>query len=270
MAEWLWFNGKVVEARQVHISPADRGLLLADGVFETMRAQAGRILWLSDHLARLRAGAALLGIPVPFPDDSIAEGLLELTDRAAAPLAALRLTLTRGPGRRRGLWPPDDPVQPTLLGSIAPIAAVPMPAAARLVICRSTRRNEFSPLTRVKHLSYGDALLARREAGDRNATDAVLLNTRGHVACSTVGNIFVRDRNGWATPPLDDGALPGLARARALVALGAEQRSIEASALRSVDAAVLTNSLGITPVSHLDDRPLGVVESPAALAKLYD
>lgn len=262
----LWLNGRLLDANAVHIAPSDRGLLLADGLFETIRASAGELLWLDDHLARLRAGAGLLGIPVPLPDDAIGVGLRDLVRQNNLPDGAVRLTLTRGPSTRRGLWPPDEPAAPTLIGSVAPSAA---PAPARLILCRTTRRNEFSPLSRVKYLAYGDSILARREALAKGGTDAVLLNTQGNVACCTVGNIFARLDNGWATPPLSAGALPGLARARLLAAIDAEERTLAPHDIANAREVVITNSLGATIASHVEGRALTASSICPELAALF-
>jgi branched-chain amino acid aminotransferase len=262
----VWLNGRLVDASAAQIAPSDRGFLLADGLFETIRASAGQLLWLDDHLARLHAGAALLGIPLPFPDDEIGAGLQALVRASGLPNAAVRLTLTRGPSSRRGLWPPDEPATPTLLGSVAPLAA---PTPARLIVCTATRRNEFSPLSRVKYMAYGDAIVAKREALAREATDAVLRNTHGNVSCCTVGNIFVRLDGGWVTPPLNDGPLPGLARARLLAATGAQERTLSAGDLGTAREAVITNSLGATAVARLEGRALAAPSIGAEMAALY-
>jgi branched-chain amino acid aminotransferase len=262
----LWLNGRLVETDAARIAPSDRGFLLADGLFETIRASAGGLLWLDDHLARLHAGAALLGIPAPLSDDAIAAGLKSLVDASGLVDAAVRLTLTRGPSSRRGLWPPDEPPAPTLLGSIAPLAA---PAAARLIVCTATRRNEFSPLSGIKHIAYGDSILARREALAKGATDAVLLNTRDKVSCCTVGNIFVRLDGGWVTPPLSDGPLPGLARARLLARIGAQERTLSVRDLQNTHEAIITNSLGVTAVAHLEGRALDALSIGAELAAIH-
>jgi branched-chain amino acid aminotransferase len=263
----VWLNGRLLDASAAHIAPTDRGFLLADGVFETIRACAGELLWLDDHLARFRAGARLLGIPVPLSNDAIRAGLRDLVRANGLPDGAVRLTLTRGPSARRGLWPPDEPAAPTLLGSVAPLAA---PAPARLIFCGTTRRNAFSPLSRVKYLAYGDAILARREAITMGGTDAVLLNTSGNVACCTVGNIFMRDDGGWATPPLSDGPLPGLARKRVLAALHAEERTLSHDDLVGAREAIITNSLAITAVSHLEGRPLPAPSILPDLDAIYE
>jgi branched-chain amino acid aminotransferase len=263
----VWLNGCLLDADAARIAPSDRGFLLADGVFETVRAAGGDLVWLADHLVRLHAGAALLGIPVPLSDDAIAAGLRDLVRANNLPDGAVRLTLTRGPSARRGLWPPDEPAAPTLLGTAAPRAA---PAPARLILCGTTRRNEFSPLSRVKSLAYGDAILAKREALAAGATDAVLLNTSGHVACCTVGNIFVRGVRGWATPPPGDGALPGLARARVLDVTGAEERRLTEDDIAQAREVIITNSLGITAVSHLEGRALPCAPISAELDAIYE
>jgi len=256
-----------MEATAAHIAPTDRGFLLADGVFETIRAYAGDLLWLDDHLARLHSGAGLLGIAVPLSDAAIATGLRELVDASGLPDGAVRLTLTRGPSARRGLWPPDDPATPTLLGTVAPLAAPAAPA--RLIFCTTTRRNALSPLSRVKYLAYGDAILAKREALAGDATDAVLLDTSGHVACCTVGNIFVRSDSGWATPPLSDGPLPGLARGRLLNAIDAQERRLSPGDVCAAREIIITNSLGITLVSHLEGRALPVCSMASDMTAIY-
>ena len=61
----IHLNGRLIDAGDARIDPADRGLLLADGLFETLRAHGGRPFCLDLHLARLAAGAALLGLPPP-------------------------------------------------------------------------------------------------------------------------------------------------------------------------------------------------------------
>ena len=91
----LWLNGHLRDAGTARIAPSDRGFLLGDGVFETIRATAGRPRHLGHHLARLRHGAAVLAIPVPWPDEQLAEAIGQV---AGAADQAVRVTLSRGPG----------------------------------------------------------------------------------------------------------------------------------------------------------------------------
>ena len=229
------------------IPPEDRGLLLGDGLFETMLATDGALPHMAAHLDRLAAGCQTLNLPF---DRAEAERLV----RAAAPAQgrfAVRLTLTAGVGGR-GLDRPAAPV-PRLFATAAPAPPVTTPAT---LIVAQTRRNEGSPAARLKTLSYLDNVLARAEAREAGADEAVMLNNRGEVACAGAANLFwiVGDR--LFTPRLDCGVLAGITRARVLARRPVEEVAAGVEALEAADAIVLTNSLiGARPVSRLGQRP---------------
>ncbi|MGQ3674577.1 aminotransferase class IV [Xanthobacter sp. TB0139] len=241
------FNGTLLEADAVHILPADRGFTLGDGLFETIRIRAGRMQRLTAHLSRLVRGAQVLDIAMPAYN--LASALEDL--RAANELenGVLRLTLTRGPGPR-GVLPPSEP-EPTLLITAAPMPPRPLPA--RLIVASATRRNEFSPLSGIKSLNYLDNILARQEAARLGADDALLLNTQGHIAESSIANIFAVMEGRLVTPPVSDGALPGVMRA-ALLGQGAREKTLTPDDLMAAEELFLTSSLGIRPVATLGKR----------------
>lgn len=245
----LWLGTGLVPQDGAAISPLDRGFTLGDGLFETLRVASGRVLRVEAHLARLGAGARVLGLPLPTLDLAAA---IEATAAANA-LAdgALRLTLTRGVGPR-GVLPPADPV-PTLVITAAPL---PPPAPpARLVIVDGTRRNERSPLAQVKSLNYLDNILARQEAAARGADDGVLLNTRDAVAETSIANLFAVIDGALVTPPRAAGVLPGIMRAEVL-AHGAVERLLTTADLMRADEIFLTSALGIRSVAALEGRDL--------------
>jgi branched-chain amino acid aminotransferase len=257
----LYLDGRMVELAQARIDPRDRGFLLGDGLFETMRADRGRVPFLDRHLDRLEAGAAVLGIPLPRSRDAIAEACFEVlhANQLGDSLAAVRLTLSRGPGPR-GLAPPADPA-PTLLVAAALMAdAAPAPARA---VMSSIRRNEHSPLSRTKSLNYLDNVLALREACERGANEAILCNTAGRLACASAANLFLVRDGALLTPGLDEGVLPGITRAVLLetardLGIPAEQVVLPTSALERADEALLTNSLvGVRPVVEIDGERVG-------------
>ncbi|MFG1464817.1 aminotransferase class IV [Xanthobacter sp. DSM 24535] len=245
----VWLNGVLVPEDAAHIAPGDRGFTLGDGLFETVRAQGGVPLRLDAHLARMALGARVLGLPVPAMDfEAAARAVLEAN---ALQDGVVRITLSRGSGPR-GVLPPSAP-RPTLLITAAPAAAPPAPA--RLIISRVTRRNEFSPLHAVKSLNYLDNILARQDAATQGADDALLLNTQGRVAESTIANLFAVIGDLLVTPPVSEGALPGIMRAAILREHGSEL-PLRVEDLAQAQEIFLTSSLGIRSVSHLDGRPL--------------
>lgn len=226
----------------------DRGMLLGDGLFETMLARNGVIAQLPAHLDRMAAGCAVLGLP--FDRDAAQRAVV-----GAAPgegRFAVRLTLTAGSGGR-GLDRPDAPVV-RLFATAAPSSPVTAPAA---LIVANTRRNEGSPASRLKTLSYLDNVLARAEARSAGADEAVMLNNRGEIACAAAANLVWLADGRLFTPRLDCGVLAGITRARLLAAEPVEEVAVGIEALDRAEAVVLTNSLiGARPVSRLGARAL--------------
>ncbi|QJE73306.1 2-keto-4-methylthiobutyrate aminotransferase [Aerophototrophica crusticola] len=237
----LWLDGALVPAAEARIDPADRGLTLGDGLFETIRVEGGQGMRLDAHFARLGQGADLLGLPVPPGDDRLADAVAAVAGANGLADAAVRLTLTAGPGPR-GLPRPTVP-RPTLMLTAASLP--PPQGPARLVVATVTCRNERSPLSRVKSLNYLDSILARNEATARGADDAVLLNTRGRVAEASAANLFALLDGVWVTPPVGEGALPGVMRAAMIREWAAVERALTVDELGRAEAIRLTTALGV-------------------------
>ena len=120
----IWLNGALVAAEAARIDPADRGLLLGDGLFETLRVAASAPRHAARHLARLQAGARLLRLDLPDADE-LHQALDAVIAAQRLVEGTLRLTVTRGPGPR-GVLPPRAP-RPTVLVTAAPPAAARRP-----------------------------------------------------------------------------------------------------------------------------------------------
>jgi branched-chain amino acid aminotransferase len=248
----LWFDGILRDADTALIDPTDRGFTLGDGAFETIRIADGRAVGLAAHLDRLGRSLAVLGFGSPHGDAAIAAAIADLVAEEGVADGAARLTVTRGPAAR-GILPPDDP-RPTVAITVSPGLQSSTPL--RLTVARSTRRNEFSPLSRIKSLNYLDNILARREAAERGYDDAILLNTSGRVTETGIANLFLCHGDAIVTPPAEEGALPGLMRARVIDCLGAVERPIGTGELHRAAAAFVTNSLGIRAVAEIDGHVL--------------
>lgn len=254
----IWLNGKSVSAEESKLSCRDRGFLLGDGVFDTLAAFDGRLFRLKDHLARLRHNAQALDIPLPYDDRTLEAAMLEVVkSQPAAALMAVRTTVSRGAGQRGLLPPAADECQPTVMISAS---AAAVPAAPARVIVSSIRRNEGSPASRIKSLSYLDNILARQEASASGADEAIMLNNRGVLACATAANLFIVRGRSLFTPSLEDGILAGVARAVVLeiagnLGLSAHEISLPPEKLYEADDIFLTNSLiGVRSVSHVGDH----------------
>ncbi|QIB35380.1 aminotransferase class IV [Ancylobacter pratisalsi] len=236
------------------ISTQDRGFTLGDGLFDTALALGGQMLARQRHVARLLDAAHAIGIAL---DPARLDAAL---DAALTPEPAiLRTTVTRGPAGR-GLWPAQAG-EPTLLVTTAPWTASLMGQPARLITATG-RRNAFSPSANLKTLGYLDHILAAREAAMAGADDALILNTDGRVACSTIANVFVLIAGRLITPCLSEGCLPGIMRALVIevapaLGLAIEERPVVPEALFGADMVLLTNSVRfLRPVTALDGTEL--------------
>ena len=250
-----WFNGKLVDG-PLAIARGERGLLLGDGLFETILVLNRVPLWGNMHFLRLEAAAQELGIA--FDRDALDDAVAELLVDAPTSHQVLRVTLTRG-SAARGLA--ADGTSPSLLLTLDPFDPALMfkpVTLARTVI----RRSPASIAARHKTLSYIDNIGAAREAAAKGAEDALMLNTKGRVACTSIANIFLLKDHTLVTPARDEGLLTGIMRqalihAAPRLGLAVEERAVKPAELKAADAVFLTNSLRfIRPVTALDGKPL--------------
>ena len=261
---WVSVNGQLVAAEAPAVTALDRGLLYGDGLFETIRAYEGIPFLLDAHLERLAASAAALRIADRLDTAAVAGNVGALL--AANHLdgdAYIRITLTRG--IHTGSLALEPAAAPTLT-----IVAKPLhpPSPDRYergiaAVVASVRRNAESPLPGHKTLNYLGSLLARTEATDAGADDAILLNTHGEVAEAASSNLFVVRGGRVATPPLDAGILPGITRREVLrlaaeAGIRADERRVSPEELRGADEVFLTNAVvELLPVCSIDGQPVG-------------
>jgi branched-chain amino acid aminotransferase len=261
----VWVNGSL----DGRIDPRDRGLTLGDGVFDTLVAFR-RIPFAGErHLARVTDHAAAIGIALD--PGRVRAGWDAVLGEARFEHSIVRTTVTRGV-TGRGLWP-ESPPEPTIVVSATPWSAG---AAARPVRLTTSAivRNAASPTSRLKSIGYLDNILAAREAAEKGADDALLLNDRGHAACTTVANVFVLSGDTLITPPVADGVMAGIMRGLVMeaapnAALGAVEGSLAMANLRAADQVFVTNSVRlVSSVQSLDGQPLGAKSEDAVAALL--
>jgi branched-chain amino acid aminotransferase len=265
----IWLDGELAAADGRHLSAFDRGFQLGDGVFETLRARAGRPAELAEHLARLRRSADGLDIPLDdVPDDVLAGGIATLlaADQLDGPDddASIRITVSRGEMTGRGLLPLDRP-NPTVVIQAWPVPPPPPDHLERgLHLCvSSVRRDPENPLAALKTTSRADYVFARLEARRAGADDALFLTTDGHLSEATSANVFLVRGTELATPALSCAILPGTTRTWLLrwageVGLAAVEGWLTTADLANADEAFLCSSVaGVLPVTRFEDRPIG-------------
>ena len=245
----------------------DRGFTLGHGLFETVLWTDGALAHWDAHVERLERGCRALGLPTPDRAGFRNAALTAIADAGTPARAAVRLSWSAGSGGR-GLDVPE-PLTPRLSVIATAIDATPGPvtlATARV------RRNDRSPTSRLKTLSYLDNVLARAEARVAGAEEALMLNTVGEIACAAAANVFWIRHDVVFTPDLDCGVLDGIMRREVIAAchhLGLQVEEVYANPGRLAGAPMfISNSLvGVRAVASLDGQALPPSSRIAALAK---
>lgn len=259
----LWCNGALVADPTVPVVRADdHGLVVGDGVFETVEVVGGRAFALTRHLRRLRDSARGLGLDVD--DAYIRGGVGAILDGAPA-RARLRITVTGGPspyGSDRGS------AEPTVLIATGPLPDWPPTTDVAVV---PWTRNERSATAGLKTTSYADNVVALRYAHDRGAAEAVFANTRGEVCEGTGSNVFFEYDGALVTPPLDSGCLGGITRELLVEWLRDDGVPVHelatpmAALHRAREAFITSTTRRVQPIRAIDGAPLA--DAPGALTE---
>ena len=256
----VWVNGERQADEARHLSARDRGFTLGDGVFETMRARNGAVFRLDRHLARLDRALTVLEIRAPR---QLRGWVIEAAAAAGAPEAAIRLTVTRGPGPA-GVAPPPQS-RPTVTISAGPLPNFPASIYTEGLKAHvaSGRRNEFAMTAGLKTLAYADASAGLLEAQRAGADEALFLDTQGHCSEATASNLFAWAGGTLVTPPVSCGALPGITRESVVElargdGVAVAERVLGLDELLAADEAFLTSSLrGIVPMVRVGKAQIG-------------
>jgi len=244
-------NGDLFPDDDARVSVFDHGLVVGDGVFETIKVADGVPFAMTRHLARLRRSA--LGLGLPEPDlEQIEAGVLEVIAASSnPPLVRLRVTVTAGKaplGSERG----DSPAT-----AIVAMAEQPKPAASVDVVTVPWPRNERGALSGLKTTSYGENVRALAYAAERGGSEAIFGNTVGQLCEGTGTNVFVVIGGRLVTPPLDSGCLAGVTRALVIEWAGAEQEELALDDLAGADEAFLSGTTrDVQPIRKVDGTVL--------------
>ncbi len=246
MSHVVWLDGALVDPDTAALPITDPGVRWGDGLFETMRAEHGRVPLLDRHLARVVASTRALGLdPVPT-DADMRRGVDAVVAELDDTLHRVRITVT---------------ARPTLLVEATPYEQADPNSGVTVVALPNT----WWPGDKIhehKTLSYAEHRLAHRRAVAQGANHALLVDDRGRLGESDAANVFVVIADTVITPPIE-GILGGIARdllldAAAAAGITVEVRHLDEAEWRGADEMLLSNGLaGIIPVLAIDGTPVG-------------
>lgn len=254
MANVYWIDGSFVPEAEARLPVNDLALLRGYGCFDFMRTYGGRVIFLQDHIRRLRRSAGRLGIELPLGEEDLARLVEETLRRNPPGEASVRLVVTGGPS-------PDfitPQGKPRLIVMVQPLATYPASwyEEGAAVITVDYER----AIPEAKTLDYARAILALAEARRQGAIEALYVDSRRRVREGTTCNVFCFLGDRLVTP--GEGILEGITRSKVLeLARGrhrVEIRDLPREELARADEVFITSSNRlIVPIVRVDADRIG-------------
>jgi branched-chain amino acid aminotransferase len=257
----IWLDGSLVDAADARVSPFDHGLLVGDGVFETLRVYGGKPFAWRRHLERLEHSARGLGLDPPARE-TLQEAAAAVLDANGLHEARVRITATGGV-QPLGSERRDAPV--TVVVAATEVRDV---ASSIDVVVVPWTRNERGATAGLKTISYAENVRALAYAQERGADEAMFANNRDELCEATGSNVFVVRDGRVATPPADAGCLLGVTRALVIelcagLSIPCEEVALPVDTLARADEAFLTSTVReVQAVTTVDGRALPAAPGP--------
>lgn len=273
----VYLDGAFVDAAEARVSVFDHGLLYGDGVFEGIRLYQGCVFRLEEHLERLEYSAKAILLDLPLSRQEMSDAVCESCRRNGLVDGYIRLVVTRGPGNL-GLSPTSCK-KPSVIIIADRIQLYPPEVYARglAIVTVPTRRTNPAALDpAIKSLNYLNNILAKMEAAQQGALEAVMLNDQGYVAECTGDNLFIVHKGRLFTPDVSSGALRGITRQTILdlaAALGLPlvEKNLTRYDLFCADECFLTGTAAeLIPVVSIDGRGIGAGKPGPVTHRLLD
>ena len=277
MALKVWIDGKLYDKADAKVSVYDHGLLYGDGVFEGIRVYNGKVFERDAHVDRLWASAKAIRLVIPVSKEQLVAAIEETVRANNFRDCYVRAVVTRGVGDL-GINPLKSPKATVfVIADLVSIYPKEMYEKGISVICSSVIRNHPNALSaRIKSLNYLNNVLAKIEANDAGASEAVMLNHEGYVSECTAQNIFVVRGGEVQTPGTTEGILDGVTRGVMLklcrrMGIPCAEKRLERYDLYAADECFLTGTgAEVMPVTKIDGREIGHGQPGPVTRRLID
>jgi branched-chain amino acid aminotransferase len=271
-------DGRIVPAGEASVSVLDRGFLYGDSVFEALRTYGRVPFALGEHLARLEESArrALIELPVTRPElEQEIIGVLAAADQKES---LIRVMLSRGSAETLGLDPglARGPLRVVLVVELSDLPSELYERGIGVITYPTERVGDATRAAGAKLANYLVAVLAMREAKQKRAEEAIVLNHKGQVAEGCTSNVFLVKGGRLVTPSRGLGILLGITRAHVLdlarqAGISCEESVFTTEELLRADEAFITSSIReVVPVVRVDGHAIGVGVPGPVTERLLD
>lgn len=266
----VYLNGQYVARDAARISVFDRGFIFGDGVYEVIPVYGGRLFRFDEHMRRLEASLAAIGLDDPLDPARWREVLGGLLNGTGDQWVYLQVT--RGEAARDHRFP--DTPRPTVFAYAEPLVP-PAPETLAQGVGAVTLEDFRWGRCDVKAISLLANVLARQQAREAGVAEAILVRD-GRVTEGAASNVFVVRDGELLTPPKGRFLLPGITRDLILelapaAGVPAREAPITKAQLADADELWLTSSTKeILPVTRLDGRPVGDGRPGEVFRRMYE
>ena len=258
--ELLYLNGKIMPLAEGTVSVEDRGFQFGDGIYEVIKVMAGRLVYLDDHLERLRRSLGEIALSSAIEGHAFDEVLPYLVAQAGLETGYVYMQVTRG-------WAPRDyalavGTDSTVLAYTRPMS---YPDAAAILAGVELHAIDDPRWARcnIKSINLLGAVLAKEEARREGADEVVFLGPDQSVREGGSSNLFAVVGGTVRTHPLDRRILAGVTRHHALrlarsLGLPVDETAVDLAELVAAEEAFMTSTgVDVMPVVRIAGRPVG-------------
>jgi branched-chain amino acid aminotransferase len=272
----VYLNNRLVLTSDAKVSVFDHGFLYGDGVFETMRVYEGIVFMLDEHISRLYRSASMIKLRVELDSKFIKKAIYKTLSANKLRDAYVRVAISRGEGPI-GL---DTELckEPTFVVIAERFKEYPESYYKEgiKVIIAKTRRNHKDALNpQIKSMNFLNNILAKIEAKESGAYEALMLNISGYLTEGTISNLFFVKDGVLCTPSKGCGILDGITRGIVLDIAMKKGLNVEEGAFteediyRASEVFITNTTMELMPVSEVDGVRYTVGSVTKALHEAY-
>lgn len=259
MPELAYLNGTIMPIENAAVPVEDRGYNFGDAVYEYVASYNGRLFYLEPHLDRLEHSMAALAFP-PLPRKKIRTAIETLFAEAAIDRAGIYIQISRGVAPRDHAFPADAELQfLMILRRVHEKPAVLRDKGAAAITVTDIRWGRCD----IKTVQLLPNVLAKQQALEAGAYDAIFVAETGEVREGTSSNLFIIKDQSLITHPLTQRILPGITRMIILdicraAGLSVEEAYFDKVALYAADEVFMSGTITeVLPITRIDGKPIG-------------
>lgn len=272
----VYLNDNVVPASEAKISVFDHGFLYGDGVYETMRVYDSVVFMLDEHIGRLYRSASLIKLDIPKDAADVRSAVYETLQANRLYNAVIRITVSRGPGEL-GLDPAlcGRPTFVIMAHEFKPYPNIFYSDGIKLIIAETKRNIKEALNPQIKSLNFLNNIMAKIEAKQAAAHEAVMLNADGFLTEGTISNIFFIKDGTLCTPSIGCGILDGITRGLVIDlalknGITLKEGKFTQKDLYIADEVFITNTtMEVMPVNRVDSANYKTSEASRLLLNSY-